>query len=173
MIVTEVVRRQEAQKTESQKGGHKMPVLRRETWRGSRESREERRLLFSLLALQALKKNKPQNQLLSSRAYPDKKIAVLSLPSSHDGHQGSDWANQLTSLLGLLCNPPNLCRGSRKDVCVRAICHGRYKSQTPLGLRDCSSLEGFTQQYNKHRWFPSWTRDKRAVFQDVAMIFLN
>ncbi|XP_074431615.1 protein phosphatase 1 regulatory subunit 17 isoform X3 [Larus michahellis] len=160
MIVTEVVRRQEAQKTESQKGGHKMPVLRRETWRGSRESREERRLLFSLLALQALKKNKPQNQLLSSRAYPDKKIAVLSLPSSHDGHQGSDWANQLT-------------RGSRKDVCVRAICHGRYKSQTPLGLRDCSSLEGFTQQYNKHRWFPSWTRDKRAVFQDVAMIFLN
>ncbi|KAK4827113.1 hypothetical protein QYF61_014376 [Mycteria americana] len=29
-------------------------------------------------------------------AYPDKKTAVLSLPSSHDGHQGSDWASQLT-----------------------------------------------------------------------------
>jgi len=56
---------------------------------------------------------------------------------------------------------------------MRAICQGGYESQTPLSLRDCSSLEGFIQHYNKHRWFPSWTWDKRAAFQDVAMIFLK
>jgi len=36
----------------------------------------------------------PQKQLLPSRANPDKKAAVLNLPSSHDGHQGSDSAGQ-------------------------------------------------------------------------------
>lgn len=36
-----------------------------------------------------------------------------------------------------------------------------------------SSLKGFTQQYNKYKLFPSWTGDKHAVFQDVAMIFIK
>ncbi|PKU45434.1 hypothetical protein llap_4257 [Limosa lapponica baueri] len=61
-------------------------------------------ILTIILVKTVIHLKNPQNQLLSSRAYPDKKIAVLSLPSSHDGRQGSDWASQLISRYGI-------CRG--------------------------------------------------------------
>lgn len=39
-----------------------------------------------------------------------------------------------STVLGFLCNAPNLCRGCRKDICLRVIHQGRYKPQTPLSL---------------------------------------